>query len=152
MLQLALMPLEAIQVDIVIPPLAKEHFYAGDSYVVRIAAGPFERIHVDSAGTVSGYAFKQSALTLNTTQFDPQYGGIQTKTISTTTSFTDSMSTGESIVLHMISGSSHTVNWPAGTTWLSSSGNYAPTLTDDDVLVFWKNSTSLFGAYAGSYA
>ena len=124
---------------------------SGDSYVVRIGAGPFERIHVDSTGTVSGNAYRQSTNTLSATAFDPQYGGIQTKTITGNTNFTDSLADGESIVLHMIDGDGFTVGWPQGTTWLSSSGNYAPTLTDDDVLVFWKNNTTLFGAYAGSY-
>ena len=125
---------------------------AADVGVIRIGAGTTERVYVDSVGTVSGNAYRQSTNTLNGTAFIASSGGIQTRTIAANTTFTDSLNDGESIVVHAISGSSHTVTWPAGTTWLSSSGNYAPTLTDDDVLVFWKNDTTLFGAYAGSYA
>jgi hypothetical protein len=104
-------------------------------------------------GVVSGVAFKQGTAVWSTgTSFLVQRGGIQTTTITGNITYGNSLNNGESFVLHVISGSSHTVNWPQGTTWLSSSGNYAPTLTDDDVLVFWRTGNTLFGAYAGSYA
>jgi len=47
-------------------------------------------------------------------------------------------------------GASYTVTWPT-ITWISSAGNAPPTLTAKDTLVFWKVSTTLYGAYVGSY-
>jgi hypothetical protein len=35
--------------------------------------------------------------------------------------------------------------------WVTSGGNVAPTLTAKDTLVFWKVSSTLYGAYTGSY-
>jgi hypothetical protein len=35
---------------------------------------------------------------------------------------------------------------------VTSAGNVAPTLTAADTLVFWKVSTTLYGAVVGSYA
>ena len=77
-------------------------------------------------------------------------GGIQTKTLSANTEFTDSMYSGDSMVLQLEAGASYTVTWPA-MTWVTGGGNVAPTLTAKDTLVFWKVSSTLYGAYTGSY-
>ena len=87
---------------------------------------------------------------LSGTALDPANGTIQTKTLSANTTFTDSLSAGESMVLMLDAGASYTVTWPT-MTWVTSSGNAAPTLTANDTLVFWKISTTLYGAYVGSY-
>jgi hypothetical protein len=34
---------------------------------------------------------------------------------------------------------------------VTATGNTAPTLTANDTLVLWKVSTTLYGAYVGSY-
>jgi hypothetical protein len=47
-------------------------------------------------------------------------------------------------------GATHTITWPT-VTWVTSSGNAAPTPTEKDTFVFWKISTTLYGAYVGSY-
>lgn len=82
---------------------------------------------------------------------NPANGTIQTCALSGNPTFTDSLSAGQSIVLMLTNGASYTVTWPT-ITWVTSAGNAAPTLTAADTLVFWKISTTLYGAYVGSYA
>lgn len=87
---------------------------------------------------------------LTGTDIDPANGGIQTKTISADTTFTESLTAGESVVLMLDGGASYTITWPT-ITWVTSNGNAAPTLTANDTVVLWKVSTTLYGAYVGSY-
>jgi hypothetical protein len=61
------------------------------------------------------------------------------------------LAAGQSLILMLENGASYTVTFPT-ITWVTSTGNSAPTLTADDTLVFWKISTTLYGAYVGSYA
>lgn len=82
---------------------------------------------------------------------DPANGSIQSTTLSGNPTFTDSLDAGQTVVVHINGGSSYTVTWPT-TTWVTSAGDTAPTLTANDVVVFWKISTTLYGAYVGSYA
>jgi len=82
---------------------------------------------------------------------DPANGTVQTCALSGNPTFTDSLSAGQSIVLMLTNGSSYTVTYPT-LTWVTSTGNSAPTLTAADTLVFWKVSTTLYGAYVGSGA
>jgi hypothetical protein len=88
---------------------------------------------------------------LSGTAIDPTNGGIQTKTIAANTTFTETLASGESVVLMLEGAASYTITWPT-ITWVTSSGNSAPTLTAKDTLVLWKVSTTLYGAYVGSYA
>jgi|DEB0MinimDraft_3_1074331.scaffolds.fasta_scaffold02930_7 hypothetical protein len=88
---------------------------------------------------------------LTGTAIDPTNGGIQTKTVAANTTFTETLASGESVVLMLEGGASYTIIWPT-ITWVTSSGNSAPTLTAKDTLVLWKVSTTLYGAYVGSYA
>jgi hypothetical protein len=81
---------------------------------------------------------------------NPANGTIQTCALTGNPTFTDSLAAGQSIVLMLTNGASYTVTWPT-ITWVTSGGNTAPTLTAADTLVFWKISTTLYGAYAGSY-
>lgn len=89
--------------------------------------------------------------TSGTVILDPANGSIQTTSLSNNITFTDSLETGQSIVLHIDAGSSYLVTFPT-TTWVTSAGNTAPTLTANDTVVFWKISSTLYGAYVGSYA
>lgn len=88
---------------------------------------------------------------LSGTDIDPTNGGIQTKTLAADTTFTESLTNGDSVVLMLNAGASYTVTWPT-ITWVTSNGNAAPTLTANDTLVFWKVGSTLYGAYVGSYA
>ena len=80
----------------------------------------------------------------------PANGTIQTCAAAGTVTFTDSLAAGQSIVLMLTGGVANTINWPT-TTWVSSTGNAAPTLTASCVLVFFKINSTLYGTYVGSY-
>jgi hypothetical protein len=92
-----------------------------------------------SYGTVTG-----------STALDPANGSLQRFNLVGNTTFTDSLVNGQSIVVQIDGGASYTVTWPT-ITWVTSGGNVAPTLTANDTLVVWKNTSTLFGAYVGSY-
>ena len=100
--------------------------------------------------TLTNKTVRDTVYALSGTAFDATNGAIQTKTLSANTTFTDSLSSGDAIVLQLEAGASYTVTWPT-MTWVTSGGNVAPTLTAADTLVFWKVSTTLYGAYTGSY-
>tara|TARA_A200000159_G_C7093523_1_gene243620 strand:- start:2 stop:469 length:468 start_codon:yes stop_codon:yes gene_type:complete len=96
---------------------------------------------------------KETVHTLATTgsiALDPANGSIQVSVLTGAPTFTDSLEAGQSVVLHLEGGATNTVTWPT-ITWTTSAGNAAPTLTAKDVLVLWKVSTTLYGAYVGSY-
>ena len=100
--------------------------------------------------TLTNKTIQDTVYALSGTALDPANGGIQTKTLAANTTFTDSLASGESIVLQLEAGASYTVTWPT-MIWVTSGGNVAPTLTAKDTLVFWKVSSVLYGAYTGSY-
>ena len=92
----------------------------------------------------------ETVYTLTGTDIDPANGTIQTKILSAPVTFTESISAGESVVFQVENGVTHTITWPT-VTWVTSAGNAAPTPTEKDTFVFWKISTTLYGAYVGSY-
>ena len=103
-----------------------------------------------STDTFTNKTIRDTVYALSGTAFDATNGAVQTKTLATNTTFTDSLSSGDAIVLQLEAGASYTVTWPT-MTWVTSGGNVAPTLTAKDTLVFWKVSSVLYGAYTGSY-
>lgn len=94
---------------------------------------------------------KDTVYALSGTALDPANGAIQTKTLAAITTFTDSLTSGSSMVLMLEGGSTYAVTWPT-TTWVTANGNTAPTLTAKDSVAFWKVGTTLYSAYVGSYA
>ena len=100
--------------------------------------------------TLTNKTIRDTVYALSGTAFDATNGAVQTKTLAANTTFTDSLSSGDAIVLQLEAGASYTVTWPT-MTWVTSGGNVAPTLTAKDTLVFWKVSSVLYGAYTGSY-
>jgi hypothetical protein len=116
----------------------------GTGSVVLSSAPTITSLALDGAYSEEVYALSGTAL-------DPANGTLQTKTLAANTTFTESLTSGESMILMLGAGASYTVTWPT-ITWVTSAGNVAPTLTANDTLVFWKISTTLYGAYAGSYA
>jgi hypothetical protein len=100
--------------------------------------------------TLTNKTIRDTVYALSGTAFDATNGAVQTKTLAANTTFTDSLSSGDAIVLQLEAGASYTVTWPT-ITWVTSGGNVAPTLTAKDTLVFWKVSSTLYGAYTGSY-
>jgi hypothetical protein len=103
-----------------------------------------------STNTLTNKTIRDTVYSLTGTAFDATNGAVQTKILAATTTFTDSLSSGDAIVLQLEAGASYTVTWPT-MTWVTSGGNVAPTLTAADTLVFWKVSSTLYGAYTGSY-
>jgi hypothetical protein len=105
-------------------------------------------LQVDGIAKATGYS--ETVYSLSGTALSTANGGIQTKILAGNTTLTDSLASGESIVLQIENGSTYTVTWPT-ILWVTSSGNVAPTLTAKDVIVLWKVSTTLYGARVGSY-
>ena len=103
-----------------------------------------------STNTLTNKTVRDTVYALSGTAFDATNGAVQTKTLAANTTFTDSLSSGDAIVLMLEGGASYTVTYPT-MTWVTSGGNVAPTLTAADTLVFWKVSSVLYGAYTGSY-
>jgi hypothetical protein len=81
---------------------------------------------------------------------NPANGTVQTCALTGDPTFTDSIGSGQSIVLRLTNGASYTVTWPT-TTWVTAGGNTAPVLTAADTLVFWDIGGTLYGAYVGSF-
>lgn len=106
---------------------------------------------LEAVSLTNGYTEEVFALgTSGSIALNPANGSIQTCILTGDPTFTDSLAAGQSIVLMLESGASYTVTFPT-MTWVTSSGNAAPTLTADDTLVFWKVGSTLYGAYVGSY-
>ena len=121
---------------------------AWSSLAYLIDAGGY--LTATSTNTLTNKTIRDTVYSLTGTAFDATNGAVQTKTLAANTTFTDSLSSGDAIVLQLEAGASYTVTYPT-MQWVTSGGNVAPTLTAKDVLVFWKVSTTLYGAYVGSY-
>ena len=80
------------------------------------------------------------------TEINPVNGSIQYKVLTTTTTFTETLVSGQSVILRLAGGNTHTVTWPT-TTWVTGT---APTLTANDVIVLWKEQAVLYGSYVGT--
>lgn len=130
----------------------------GGAVVTGDASGQLE---LQAAGTAllslagDAVTFQKSVVetvyTLTGTDIDPANGTIQVKVLSSTPlTLTESISAGESVVLMVENGTTYPYIWPT-VTWVTGSGNTAPTPTNKDTFVFWKISTTLYGAYVGSY-
>jgi len=102
--------------------------------------------------TLDAYTEKVATLaTSGTIALNPSTGTTLSCAAAGTVTFTDSLSSGQSISLLLTNGSSYTINWPT-TTWVTAAGNTAPTLSASNTLVFWKISTTLYGALVGKSA
>lgn len=103
-----------------------------------------------TSATYAGYVRLQT-YSLTASNLNASNGAIQYKTISASTTFTDQLLSGESIILHLEGANAFSVTWPT-IKWVSVSGNIAPTLSAKAVVVVWKINTVLYGCYVGSYA
>jgi hypothetical protein len=92
----------------------------------------------------------ETVYSLTGTDIDPANGTVQQKTLSANTTFTESLSDGQSITLMIDDGSAYTITWPT-ITWVNNGGS-APTLatTGYTVIVIWKAGGTLYGALAGN--
>ena len=113
---------------------------------------PSKAVTADANGDVKfSNAIVETVYNLTGTALDPNNGTVQTKTISGNVTFTDSLSSGESMSLHLTGAASYNVIWPT-ITWITGNGNAAPTLTAADTVVLFKISTTLYGVWIGSSA
>jgi hypothetical protein len=89
----------------------------------------------------------EEVFALTGTALNPANGTVQTITLSANTTFTDSLSTGQSMILGIDDGSAYTVTWPT-ITWTTTPAA-APTLPTTGFLwvVLWKVGTTLYGKY-----
>ena len=83
---------------------------------------------------------------LTGTEINPANATIQYKTVSANTTFTETLTSGQSVLLRLIGANGKTITFPA-MTWV---GKTAPVLTANCVIVLWKEQTTLYGAYVGS--
>ena len=83
---------------------------------------------------------------LTGTEINPANGTIQYKTVSSDTTFTETLTTGQSVLLRLINASSYTITFPT-ITWV---GAAAPILTANCVIVLWKEQSALYGAFVGT--
>jgi len=90
------------------------------------------------------------ALTGTTPALEPANGTIQTWTLTANSTPTDSLVTGESILVMVNDGTAFTITWPS-VTWVNN-GAVAPTLatTGFTVISLWKVSSVLYGALVGN--
>lgn len=107
------------------------------------AAGTFTALSADNLNV--------GVYSLTGTDIDHDNGAIQYKTLAANTTFTESLSDGDSVILRLSGADTYTVTWPT-MTWVTSAGNAAPTLGGSDVVVLWQESSTVYGAYVGSYA
>lgn len=99
--------------------------------------------------TVTSYT--ETVYALSGTAIDPANGTIQTKTLSGSTTFTESLADGQSVVL-MVNPSTYTVTWPT-MTWINTAGSgAAPTLeaSSMNVVVMWQVAGTVYGNWVGS--
>ena len=99
--------------------------------------------------TFTGYT--ETVYALSGTSIDPANGTIQTKTLSGSTTFTEALSDGQSVVL-MLNPSTYSVTWPT-MTWINAAGsNTAPTLkaSATNVIVMWQVGGTVYGNWIGS--
>lgn len=83
---------------------------------------------------------------LTGTAISPANGTIQYKTVSANTTFTETLTDGQSVLLRLIGAYSYTITFPT-ITWV---GAVAPTLTANCAIVLWKEQSTLYGAYVGT--
>ena len=83
---------------------------------------------------------------LTGTAINPANGTIQYKTVSANTTFTETLTSGQSVLLRLIDASNYTITFPT-ITWV---GVVAPTLTANCAIVLWKEQSTLYGSFVGT--
>lgn len=79
---------------------------------------------------------------------DRNNGGIQVLTLTQAETITlSNLTSGRSMVLHLINGLTYTPTWPT----ISWVGGSAPTLTDDCAISLWTVNTTTYGSLIGTF-
>lgn len=123
-------------------------YVSGGSYATLTGTETLTNKTIETPSITKGYT--EGVYNLTGTAISPLNGSIQYKTLSANTTFTESLSSGQSVTLMIDDGSAYTVTWPT-TTWKTDNGS-APTLntTGYTVVVLWKVSSTLYGARVGN--
>lgn len=99
---------------------------------------------LDGTSQIQRARFKRAAMAA--LALDPSAGNFQTKSISTNSTFTDSLADGDWMLLTLTISSSAVPTWPTGE-WVGSS---APSLSNGKhVIGIWKTDTTLHLKYGG---
>lgn len=98
-----------------------------------------------------GYTEEVFTLTGTTPAFSAANGSIQTWDLTANSSPTDSLTTGQSIILGIDDGTAFTVTWPSVTWSKVGGGGAAPTLatTGRTWVILWKVGSTLYGTHLG---
>ena len=123
-------------------------YVSGGSYATLTGTETLTNKTIETPSITKGYT--EGVYNLTGTAISPLNGSIQYKTLSANTTFTESLSSGQSVTLMIDDGTAYTVTWPT-TTWKTDNGS-APTLntTGYTVVVLWKVSSTLYGARVGN--
>lgn len=123
-------------------------YISGGSYVTLTGTETLTNKTLETPSITKGYT--EGVYNLTGTVISPLNGSIQYKTLSANTTFTESLSSGQSVTLMIDDGTAYTVTWPT-TTWKTDNGA-APTLntTGYTVVVLWKLLSTLYGARVGN--
>jgi len=103
-------------------------------------------LKLDTTNPVITGSITEQVYNLTGTEINPVNGTIQYKTVSANTTFTETLTAGQSVLLRLINASSYTITFPA-ITWV---GAAAPVLTANCAIVLWKEQSTLYGAYVGT--
>jgi hypothetical protein len=92
--------------------------------------------------------YTETVYNLTGTVIDPANGTIQWKILSANTTFTESLTTGQSLTLSIDDGTAYTITWPT-ITWIGGVAPVLPT-TGWKVVTIWKTGATLYGQDRGN--
>ena len=114
----------------------------------QAAADRAEAALGDNSNPIITGSITEQVYNLTGTAISPANGTIQYKTVSANTTFTETLTSGQSVILRLIGANGKTITFPT-ITWI---GVTAPTLTANCAIVLWKEQSTLYGAYVGTLA
>ena len=124
----------------------------GDANVTKFRLPGLDGFQIDDNGTIDlPGAIDENVYELTGTELDPDLGTVQYKTLGANTTFTESLTAGQSMILMINDGSSYTITWPT-IKWLgASAAGSAPTLATSGYtcIELWKVGSDLYGALIG---
>jgi hypothetical protein len=107
-------------------------------------------LNASSIGSVAfSSAIAENVFTMTGTALNPQNGTIQTLTLSVNVTLTDSLTSGQSMLLMINDGAGFSITWPT-VTW---GGGSAPTLATSGftIIQLFKVGSTLYGSRVGAF-
>ena len=134
---------------------ANNEITLGNSSITKFRIPGCDGFNIDTNGTIDlGGAISENVFTItdaSSVALDPDNGTMQTWTLGANRTATDSLDSGQSMLLKVFATSSnYTLNWPT-IFWL---GGSAPTIsgTADTVIELFKIGSQLYGANVGDFS